>query len=142
MSASAQSENRLPSAGQPAADRPAGSAAAAIRGAKRWYWQRISAMAMALFVAVHLVVMIVAIRGGLTAAEILGRTRGSLAWGAFYGLFVALVAVHGSIGLRNVLAESTSLSERALSGICLAAGAVLLVMGLRAVAAVTLGGAA
>jgi len=114
----------------------------AVQAAKRWYWQRISAMAMALFVTVHLIVMILAIRGGLTAAEILGRTRGSLAWGAFYGIFVVLVAVHGAIGLRNMLAETGRLSERALSGISLAAGAVLLVMGLRAVAAVTLGGGA
>jgi len=130
------------SLGKDIARRQEGTPGSAIQAAKRWYWQRISAMAMALFVTVHLIVMIVAIRGGLTAAEILGRTRGSLAWGGFYGLFVILVAVHGSIGLRNVLAESTPLSERALSGVCLAVGAVLLVMGLRAVAAVTLGGGA
>ena len=45
--------------------------------ARRWYWQRISAMVLALCVLVHLGVMIYAVRGGLSAAEILGRTRGN-----------------------------------------------------------------
>jgi len=42
---------------------------------------------------------------GLTAAEILGRTRGSVAWFAFYSLFVLAVTVHAPIGLRSVLNE-------------------------------------
>ena len=33
-------------------------------------------------------------RGGLSAAEILERTRGSVGWAAFYALFVLAVAVH------------------------------------------------
>jgi succinate dehydrogenase hydrophobic anchor subunit len=56
--------------------------------AKRWYWQRISAMVLALFVLVHLAVMVYAVRGGLSAAEILGRTHGSWAFGSFYAVFV------------------------------------------------------
>ena len=44
---------------------------------RRWYWQRISAMVLALCVVVHLAVMIYAVRGGLSGAEILARTRGS-----------------------------------------------------------------
>ena len=50
--------------------------------------QRMSAMVLALCVVVHLGGMIYAVRGGLTAAEILGRTRGNWAFGAFYAVFV------------------------------------------------------
>jgi len=60
---------------------------------------------LALCVAVHLATMIYAIRGGLSAAEILSRTRGSVAWLAFYSLFVLAVTVHAPIGLRPVLGE-------------------------------------
>ena len=42
-----------------------------------WAAQRASAALLALCVAVHLVTIVYAVRGGLTAAEILGRTRGS-----------------------------------------------------------------
>lgn len=72
-----------------------------------WLWivQRKSAGVLALCVLVHLATMIVAIRGGLSAAEILGRTRGSVAWFAFYTVFVLAVAVHAPIGLRAILGE-------------------------------------
>jgi fumarate reductase subunit C len=62
-------------------------------------------MVLALCVVVHLVTIIYAVRNGLSAAEILGRTRGSFVWGGFYALFVAAVAVHAPIGVRNILAE-------------------------------------
>lgn len=64
--------------------------------------QRITALLMAPLVIGHLVTMIYAIRGGLSAAEILSRTQGSLAWFLFYGLFVIAVSVHGAIGLRGI----------------------------------------
>lgn len=70
-----------------------------------WGAQRASAVVLALCVIVHLATIIVAVRNGLSAAEILGRTRGSVAWGGFYALFVAAVAVHAPIGMRNILAE-------------------------------------
>jgi fumarate reductase subunit C len=54
---------------------------------------------------VHLVTIIYAVRNGLSAAEILGRTRGSVAWSVFYALFVAAVAIHAPIGVRNICAE-------------------------------------
>ena len=60
---------------------------------------------LALCVVVHLATIIYAVQGGLTAAEILGRTRGSAAWFAFYSLFVLAVTVHAPIGLRAVLGE-------------------------------------
>lgn len=70
-----------------------------------WGAQRASAVVLALCVIVHLITIIYAVRDGLSAAEILGRTRGSVAWGGFYALFVAGVAVHAPIGVRNILAE-------------------------------------
>lgn len=70
-----------------------------------WGAQRISAMVLALCVMVHLITIIYAVRHGLSAAEILGRTRGSVAWGGFYALFVAAVAIHAPIGVRNICAE-------------------------------------
>ena len=56
-------------------------------------------------VAVHLATMIYAVRGGVTAAEILARTQGSIAWLAFYAVFVMAIVVHVPIGLRAVLEE-------------------------------------
>jgi len=70
-----------------------------------WAAQRVSAMVLALCVAVHLVTIVYATQGGLSAAEILGRTRGNAAWLAFYSVFVLAVAIHAPIGLRAVLGE-------------------------------------
>lgn len=111
----------------------------AVKQARRWYWQRVTAMAMALFVFIHLGVMIYAMSGGLSAAEILGRTRGNLLWALFYGLFVVLVSIHASIGLRNTLVEWCRLSGTAAGAIGNLAGLALLVLGLRATWAVTFG---
>ena len=71
-----------------------------------WGAQRASAAVLAVCVLVHLFTVIYAVRNGLSAAEILGRTAGSTGWAVFYGLFVAAVAVHAPIGLRNVLTET------------------------------------
>ncbi len=110
--------------------------------ARLFLLQRISALVLAPLVLVHLGLIFYAVGDGLTAAEILGRTRGSLFWGAFYGLFVAAAAVHGPIGLRTVLAEMTPWRGRSLDLAMLAFGLVLLVLGGRAVLAVVLPGAA
>ncbi len=70
-----------------------------------WGAQRATALVLALCIIVHLITIIYAVRNGLSAAEILGRTRGSVLWGGFYVLFVAAVAVHAPIGVRNICAE-------------------------------------
>ena len=70
-----------------------------------WVAQRASAAVLAVCVLVHLATIIYAVRGGLTGAEILARTRGNAAWFGFYTVFVLAVAVHAPIGLRAVLAE-------------------------------------
>lgn len=98
-----------------------------------WVAQRASAALLALCVLVHLATIVYAVRGGLTGAEILARTRGNAAWAAFYSLFVLAVAVHAPIGLRPVLAEWLGWCG-ASREIALAAFAVALaVLGARAV---------
>ncbi len=98
--------------------------------------QRLMAMVLAPLVLVHLGLVLVAIRGGLSAAEILARTQGSAGWALFYGLFVVTVAVHAPIGVRNVLREWTGLPRGAVDLLALGFGGLLLVIGLRAVWAV------
>jgi len=100
--------------------------------------QRLSAMVMAPLVLGHLAVMIYAVQGGLSAAEILSRTQGSIWWGMFYGLFVVAVSVHAAIGLRVVVHEHQKLSGAALNAFTWLVGIGLLAMGGRAVAAVVL----
>ncbi len=99
--------------------------------------QRLSAMVLAPLVIVHIATIIYAIRDGLTAAEILGRTEGSILWAGFYGLFVAAAAVHGAIGLRTILREMTAWRGRSLDVAASAFCLMILVMGFRAVGAVT-----
>jgi fumarate reductase subunit C len=70
-----------------------------------WIAQRASAAVLALCVTVHLATIIYAVQGGLSAAEILARTRGNGAWLAFYLVFVLAVMVHAPIGLRSVFIE-------------------------------------
>ncbi len=98
--------------------------------------QRLSAAVLAFAVAVHLATILYAVRGGLTAAEVLGRTHGNAAFFAFYTIFVVVVAVHAPIGLRNVIREWTPWRGRSLD-LALAAFALLLLgLGMRAVVAV------
>lgn len=101
-----------------------------------WGAQRISAMVLALCVIVHLVTIIYAVRNGLTAAEVLGRTRGNVLWGGFYALFVAAIAVHAPIGLRTIVAEIFTWRGRSLEAVILAFGMLLALWGWRAVYAV------
>ena len=102
--------------------------------------QRVSAAILAPLVLAHLVVIFYATAQGLSAAAILGRTRGSGGWALFYGLFVLAAAVHGAIGVRNVLAEwgprSLKQDDGRLNAILWGTGIVLAVLGLRAVYAV------
>ena len=98
-----------------------------------WGAQRASAVLLALCVTVHLATLVYAVQGGLSAAEILARTRGNFAWLAFYTVFVLAVTVHAPIGLRAVLGEW--LGWRGTSrdvALCLFA-IVLCALGLRAV---------
>jgi len=99
--------------------------------------QRLSALAMAPLAIGHIALMIYAIRDGLSAEEILARTRGSVGWAIFYGLFVVAVAIHAAIGLRTIAAEWLGARGITLAGFAWATFFGLLAMGLNAVAAVT-----
>jgi fumarate reductase subunit C len=103
-----------------------------------WLAQRASAIVLALCVAAHLITVIAAVRGGLTAAEMLGRTRGSMTWGAFYGLFVLAVSIHAPIGLRTVASEWLGWRGRTADVACVLIGVALLLLGARAIVAVAL----
>ena len=111
------------------------------REAAFWLAQRVTSIALAFFVLVHLGTMIYAIRNGLSAAEILGRTRGNWAWGAFYSLFVVSAAIHGALGLRTIAAEWLGFRGEAAEVAMTVVGVALTLLGLRAVVAVV-GGAA
>ena len=108
-----------------------------IRGETRlWIAQRASAAVLALCVLVHLAVIVYAVRGGLTGAEILARTRGNAAWFAFYSVFVLAVTVHAPIGLRTVLGEWLGWRGRSRDVALFAFSILLAWMGMRAVLAV------
>jgi fumarate reductase subunit C len=98
--------------------------------------QRATAFVLALAVALHLGSILYAVRGGLTAADILGRTHGNLAFLLFYGAFVIAVAIHAPIGLRNIIREWTQWRGRSLDLALALFAILLLVLGLRAVFAV------
>lgn len=101
-----------------------------------YVWQRGTAALLAPLVLIHIAVIFYATRQGLTAADILGRTRGSLAWGLSYGVFVAAAAIHAAIGIRNILVEWASLRSRAAGLVAGAFGLLLAALGARAVYAV------
>jgi fumarate reductase subunit C len=101
-----------------------------------WFAQRASAAVLAICVVVHLATMIYAVRGGLSAAEILARTQGNYVWFAFYTLFVLAVAVHAPIGLRTVLAEMLGWRGAGSDVLVLALAIGLALAGMRAVLAV------
>lgn len=98
--------------------------------------QRLSAFVLAGAVAVHLATILYAVRGGLTAGEILARTHGNTAFLIFYGVFVIAVAVHAPIGLRNVIREWAAWRGRSLDLVLGLFALALLALGLRAVIAV------
>jgi len=103
-----------------------------------WVAQRASAAVLALCVAVHLATMIYAVHAGLGAAEILHRTRGNVAWLAFYSLFLFAVVVHVPIGLRAVLGEWLGWRGRSRDAALAAFALALAWLGARAILGVFL----
>jgi fumarate reductase subunit C len=101
-----------------------------------WVAQRASAAVLGLAVLVHLATISYAVRGGLSAAEILARTRGSIGWLLFYGVFVLAVAVHVPIGLRAIGREWSGWRGASLDAAAAAVALGLLALGWRAVWAV------
>ena len=106
-------------------------------GVRLYLLQRISALIMAPLVLGHIAVMIYAVQGGLSAAEILSRTQGSVLWALFYGTFALAVALHAAIGLRAIVYETLGGTRTTLAVLTGGIFAVLATMGLTAVYAVT-----
>ena len=107
--------------------------------AKLWYAMRISSMVLAVCVLLHIATVIYAVRGGLSAAEILGRTHGNWFFGAFYVVFVVACSVHVPLGLAAIAREWLSVRERTALVFAQIVGLVILLMGLRAVYGVVAG---
>lgn len=108
--------------------------------AKLWYAQRISAMVLGVCVAIHLLIIFYAIRGGLSAQEILDRTQGNMGFAIFYEIFVLACFVHAPIGVANILQETFPKSGLAKPISSLLA-LLILVLGTVAVLGVYTGGA-
>ncbi len=106
--------------------------------ARLWYWQRISAMVLALCVVVHIIGIMLAVRGGLSGAEVLARTQGNWLFGAFYATFVLACTVHVPIGLMRIAEEWLSWRSRSVVIAAWLFAALLAVAGLRAVYAVVM----
>jgi len=100
--------------------------------------QRLTALIMAPLTLVHLAVMIYAIQGGLSAAEILSRTQGSVFWFLFYGLFVVSVSIHAAIGLRVIVSETFHIQGTRITVLSWAFFAISLFLGIKALIGVTL----
>ena len=97
-----------------------------------WVAQRVTAMILGVAVLVHLATIVTAVRGGLTAAEIIGRLQGHEGWLLFYVVFALSAGLHGAIGLRNIAAETIGLRGRAADLAWLALGFVTAGFGIRA----------
>ncbi len=103
-----------------------------------YVWQRATAALLAPLVLVHIAVIFYASRQGMTAADILARTHGSMVWASYYGLFVAAASIHASIGVRNVLTEWSRLDDRGAGLFAVVLGVVLAALGLHAIVALVL----
>jgi fumarate reductase subunit C len=104
-------------------------------GAVLWVAQRASAAVLALCVVVHLATIVLAMQGGLTASEILARTRGNAGMLAFYLVFALAVSIHAPIGLRTIVAEWTGWRGRSLDLATLLLAVALLASGIHAMLA-------
>ena len=94
-----------------------------------WIAQRASAALLAIAVSVHLATMIYAVRGGLSAAEIIDRVSGNVGWLIFYLVFVVAVAVHAPIGIRTILMEHSRLSNGTIAVLTVVFALSLLTLG-------------
>lgn len=95
--------------------------------------QRGTAFLMVPLIITHLLVIMVAVQGGLSAEEILARTRGNVAWALFYGIFVLAASIHAGIGMQTISREWLGLGRRAAAMAGHLFILLLLVLGLRAI---------
>ncbi|WP_295447991.1 hypothetical protein [uncultured Thiodictyon sp.] len=101
-----------------------------------WLLQRVTAVALALWVGVHLITILAVGGAGLSAEQILGRTRHSAVVALFYGSFVLLAAIHGALGVRVLIAEWTPWRGTRRDGAAVLVAVLLVALGGRALWAV------
>lgn len=122
---------------------PATDARERVEGVRLAAWlfvlQRASAGVLALCVVVHLATIVYAVRHGLSAQAIVARVHASVAWPAFYAVFVAAVAVHAPIGLRAVADEWLGLRGSLVDAVLVLVALGLFAGGLYAVLPLALG---
>lgn len=122
---------------------PATDARERVEGVRLAAWlfvlQRASAGVLALCVVVHLATIVYAVRHGLSAQAIVARMHASVAWPAFYAVFVAAVAVHAPIGLRAVADEWLGLRGSLVDAVLVLVALGLFAGGLYAVLPLALG---
>lgn len=99
--------------------------------------QRATAFVLAPLVLVHIGLILYAVRGGVSAEEILARTQGHVGWALFYGVFVIAASLHAGVGVHTIIGEWTPIKGRTAAALAMTIGALLLTLGLRAVYAVT-----
>ena len=122
---------------------PATDARERVEGVRLAAWlfvlQRASAGVLALCVVVHLATIVYAVRHGLSAQAIVARMHASVAWPAFYAVFVAAVAVHAPIGLRAGADEWLGLRGSLVDAVLVLVALGLFAGGLYAVLPLALG---
>lgn len=97
---------------------------------KIWLLQRLSAVILAICSITHLIIIINAVKGGLTAAEIIDRVGASTEWFIFYSTFIIAASIHAPIGIRTVLRESTNASNIKITVIIYSFGLLLVGLGM------------
>jgi fumarate reductase subunit C len=105
----------------------------------RFLLQRGSAAVLAACVLVHLAAIIYATRHGLTSSAIIARMHSSIAWPAFYLVFVVAVAVHAPLGLRVIADEWLGWRGRGADRALAAFALLLLAGGIYAVGSLAFG---
>ena len=108
------------------------------RQARLWYWQRISAMVLALCVLLHLITIAYAAHSGLSGEALLARTHGNVPFAGFYLVFLLACVVHVPIGLARIGEEWLGMRAATASIAARTFALLLLALGLTAVYAVVL----
>ncbi len=99
--------------------------------------QRLAALILAPMVIVHLGVMIYAVQGGLSTAEMLSRTQSNPLWPLYYGVFYTAAALHAAIGLRTIGREHTNFRAGVIDAGAGFFALATLTLGVRAVMAIS-----
>jgi len=102
------------------------------------FMQKFSAAIMIPLIVGHIGLTLYARQAGLSATQILDRIEGHVGWITFYSLLVVAVAIHGPIGVRNIINSWTRWRGLSLDLAVSLLSGVLLFLGLTAVGTMTI----